>query len=207
MMKNKINFIATYFNELFPNATSELKYHKDYELLISIVLSAQATDKMVNKITSQLFNKYPNLESLKTADINDLINILKPLGLAKKKAYYLKEIATTLVDKYDGKIPNNRKALESLKGVGRKTANLVLAILYNQPLMAVDTHVSRVSKRLRLVDKSDTPLKIEHKLSKLIAKDKLLLLHYQIVLFGRYYCKAINPICDKCKLKDICFYL
>ena len=153
-----------------------------------------------------LFNKYRSLEALKEAHIEDLINILTPIGISKKKANYIKDIATILVDKYDGRVPNNRESLESLKGVGRKTINLILAILFNEPFIAVDTHVSRVSKRLKLVDEKDNPIKIENKLYKLIARAKRLIFHYQMVLFGRYCCKAIKPECQICKLKDICYY-
>lgn len=191
-------------DELFPNPRCELNYTKDYELLIAVMLSAQTTDKRVNMVTSILFNKYPSLKEIKNADINDIIEIIKPIGTFNKKATNLKEIATRLLDDYNGIVPNDRKYLESLPGVGRKTTNVVLANLYNVPCIAVDTHVSRVSVRLKLAKSNDDVLTIEKKLTKKFPKDKLVSLHHQLVLFGRYYCKAINPDCTNCKLRDIC---
>lgn len=191
-------------DELFPNPRCELNYNKDYELLIAVMLSAQTTDKRVNMVTSTLFNKYPSLKEIKNADINDIIEIIKPIGTFNKKASNVKEIATRLLDDYNGIVPNDRKYLESLPGVGRKTTNVVLANLYNVPCIAVDTHVSRVSVRLKLAKSNDDVLTIEKKLTKKFPKDKLVSLHHQLVLFGRYYCKAINPDCTNCKLKDIC---
>lgn len=191
-------------DELFPNPRCELNYTKDYELLIAIMLSAQTTDKRVNMVTSILFNKYPSLKEIKNADINDIIEIIKPIGTFNKKATNLKEITKRLLDDYNGIVPNDRKYLESLPGVGRKTTNVVLANLYNVPCIAVDTHVSRVSVRLKLAKSNDDVLTIEKKLTKKFPKDKLVSLHHQLVLFGRYYCKAINPDCTNCKLRDIC---
>ena len=191
-------------DELFPNPRCELNYTKDYELLIAVMLSAQTTDKRVNMVTSILFNKYPSLKEIKNADINDIIEIIKPIGTFNKKATNLKEITKRLLDDYNGIVPNDRKYLESLPGVGRKTTNVVLANLYNVPCIAVDTHVSRVSVRLKLAKSNDDVLTIEKKLTKKFPKDKLVSLHHQLVLFGRYYCKAINPDCTNCKLRDIC---
>lgn len=193
-------------DELLPNPKCELIFNKDYELLIAVVLSAQTTDKKVNKVTPVLFGKYRTLEALKEADINDLYDILKPIGMYHKKALFVKEIAKELHDKYNDKVLNDRKVLESLSGVGRKTANVVMAILFNGPYIAVDTHVSRVSKRLGLAKEKDNVATIEKKLMKIIPKDKLARSHYQFVLFGRYYCTAIKPKCETCKLKSICKY-
>jgi endonuclease-3 len=193
-------------DELLPDPQCELIYHKDYELLIAVVLSAQTTDKKVNKVTPILFGKYPTLEALKEADIEDLYDILKPIGMYHKKALFVKEIAKELNEQYNDKVLNDRKVLESLSGVGRKTANVVMAILFNGPYIAVDTHVTRVSKRLGLAKEKDNVLTIEKKLTKLIPKDKLARTHYQLVLFGRYYCTAIKPKCETCKLNSICKY-
>lgn len=199
MMKNRI---IDYLDEIIPNPKCELEYNKDYELLIATMLSAQTTDKRVNSVTSILFKKYPTLEALKEADINDIKNIIRPIGTFNKKAENIKNIASSLIE--HGGMSNDRKFLESLSGVGRKTTNVVLSNLYNEPCIAVDTHVSRVSKRLGIARKSDDVLVIEKKLNKFFPKDKLSRLHHQLVLFGRYYCKAINPMCENCKLKDIC---
>lgn len=200
----KMNEIINYLDELIPNAVCELNYNKDYELLIAVMLSAQTTDKKVNMVTSVLFDKYPSLESLRDADINDIIDIIRPIGTFNKKALNIKSIAHELISKQNGIVPNDRVFLESLSGVGRKTANVVLSNLYDEPCIAVDTHVSRVSKRLGIAKESDDVLMIEKKLTKKIPKDKLNRMHHQLVLFGRYYCKARNPLCDTCGLREIC---
>lgn len=202
-MKNK-ELILDYLEELFPNPKSELNYNKDYELLIAVMLSAQTTDKRVNIVTKELFSKYPSLEDLAKSDIEDIKKIIKPVGTFNIKAKNVISISQSLLKDYNGKVPNNREYLESLSGVGRKTTNVVLAILYNEPCIAVDTHVSRVSKRLKIANKNDNVLTIEKKLMKKFNKTELLKLHHQLLLFGRYHCKAIGPLCDKCKLKDIC---
>ena len=203
---NSIEYIIKYLNELFPDPKCELVYNNDYELLIAVVLSAQTTDKKVNKVTYVLFNKYPSLTALKEAPINDLRALLKPLGMYNKKALFVKHLASELIDKYDGVVPDDRASLESLSGVGRKTANVVLAVLFNKPYIAVDTHVARVSKRLGLVSKQDNTLQIEKTLSRLIDDNSLAKAHLQLVLFGRYYCMAKKPRCINCKLKKICKY-
>lgn len=201
-----MNNILDYLNELFPNPKCELIYNKDYELLIAVMLSAQTTDKRVNMVTKILFNKYPDLKSLSEADINDIIEIIKPIGTFNRKAICVKEIAASLLKDSNGIVPNDREYLESLSGVGRKTVNVVLSNLYNENVLAVDTHVARVSKRLNLVKDSDDVLKIEKKLSKKFPKDKLGRIHHQLVLFGRYHCKASKPECHNCKIKQICKY-
>lgn len=196
--------IVNYLDELFPNPRCELNYNKDYELLIAVMLSAQTTDKRVNMVTSELFSKYSNLEHLSKAPIEDIINIIRPIGTFNKKASNIIEISKSLLENYNGIVPNNRIYLESLPGVGRKTTNVVLANLFNEECIAVDTHVSRVSKRLKLAQPNDDVLIIEKKLNKKFNKNNLGRLHHQLVLFGRYYCKASKPLCIDCKLKDIC---
>lgn len=191
-----------YLDEIIPNPKCELEYHKDYELLIATMLSAQTTDKRVNSVTKILFQKYPSLEDLKNAPIEDIKNIIRSIGTYNKKAENIKKIADELIK--NGGLSNDRKFLESLSGVGRKTTNLVLSTIYNEPYIAVDTHVTRVSKRLGIANKNDDVLVIEKKLNKVFPKEKLNRLHHQLVLFGRYYCKAKNPLCEDCKLKDIC---
>ena len=201
------NDILEYLDTLFPNPKCELLYEKDYELLLAVMLSAQTTDKRVNQVTRILFKKYPDLKSLSEADINDIIDIIRPIGTFQRKALYLKEIASHLVNEQNGTVPNDRVYLEKLPGVGRKTVNVVLSNLYNLPCIAVDTHVSRVSKRLKLAYLKDDVNTIERKLTKKFPKDKLGRLHHQLVLFGRYYCKASNPKCSDCKLQKYCrFY-
>lgn len=198
-----MNNIFDYLDELFPNPKCELIFNNDFEFLISVVLSAQTTDKKVNKVTSVLFNKY-DINSLIYAKTSDLEDILKPLGLSSKKAIYIKNIAKDIKEKYNGKIPDDINKLVSLDGVGRKTANLVLSTLYDKPYFAVDTHVSRVTKRLALVPNNYNTLQIEKEMYKIIPKKRINRTHHQLVLFGRYYCKSKNPMCDTCKLKSIC---
>ena len=196
--------VERYLDELFPNPKCELDYNKDYELLIAVVLSAQTTDKRVNAVTSNLFDKYKSLEELSRADINDIAQIIKSIGTFNKKAIFVKEIATILNKEYNGKVPNDRTSLEKLPGVGRKTTNVVLSVLFNVPAIAVDTHVSRVSRRLGLASKNDDVNVIEKRLMKKFDKSTWSKRHHQLVLFGRYHCKATSPNCSNCKLKSIC---
>lgn len=202
-MKDKL---FKYLDKLFPNPKCELNYHKDYELLIAVMLSAQTTDKRVNKVTEVLFKKYPSIKELSLANINDIEDIIREIGTYKRKSQYVHEITEKLNrDGYDY-VPNNRKYIESLPGVGHKSANVFLSNIYNEPAIAVDTHVSRVSKRLGLASEQDDVGKIEKKLMKIIPKERWSKTHHQLVLFGRYHCKAIKPDCETCKLKNICKY-
>jgi len=201
-----MNSIIEYLDLIIPNPRCELNYTKDYELLISVMLSAQTTDKMVNKVTSILYKKYDTIDKLSTANISDIKSIIKPLGNYNKKASNIIEIASRLIHDTNGVVINDRVYLESLPGVGRKTTNVVLANLYNEDVIAVDTHVARVSKRLGIASYSDDVLTIEKKLNKKFPKDCLGRLHHQLVLFGRYYCKAKNPECISCKLCEVCKY-
>lgn len=200
-----MNKIFEYLDTLFPNPKCELIYNNDFEFLIAVVLSAQTTDKKVNLVTKELFNKY-DINTLKESNINDLKNILKPLGMADKKAIYIKNIARDINDIYNGKIPDSYEELIKLDGVGRKTANLILSTLYDKPYFAVDTHVERVTKRLSLVPFNSDVVKVEKIMYKLIPKERINRTHHQFVLFGRYYCKSKNPLCNECKLKSICNY-
>ena len=201
-----INKIEDYLEELYPDSRCELNYNKDYELLIAVVLSAQTTDKRVNIVTKELFGKYATIEEVSEADVVDLIDIVRPLGTASRKGVFVSQIAKILVNDYNGMVPNNRKALESMPGVGRKTANVVLSNLFDVPCIAVDTHVSRVSKRLSLAKEDDDVEEVEVKLKRKFKRENWTRRHHQLVLFGRYNCKAKNPDCFNCKLKDICKY-
>jgi len=198
-----MNKILSYLEEMFPNPKCELEYTKDYELLIAVALSAQTTDKKVNSVTKVLFEKYPSLNDLKNASVEDIHFIIKATGF-KKKAFFVKEIATILVDKYNGAVPSVREDLESLPGVGRKTANVVLSELFNVPAIAVDTHVERVSKRLGIAKYNDSVQDVEKKIMRKFPKEQWCKLHLQLVLFGRYKCKAINPDCLDCKFRELC---
>lgn len=202
--KTKIKLIEDYLDNLYPNPKCELNYQKDYELLIAVMLSAQATDKSVNLVTKVLFDKYQNLKELKEAKLEDIIDIIRPIGTYNRKAVYLLEIANILWNKYDGKVPCYRKDLETMPGIGRKVANVVLSEWFKEPCIAVDTHVDRVSKRLGLAKKNDSVIQVEKKLQKVYSKENWSKRHLQMVLFGRYHCKSQRPLCEKCKLKDIC---
>ena len=186
-----------------PIVKCELDYNKDYELLIATVLSAQCTDKRVNIVTNDLFKKY-DIFSLKNASNKEIEDIIRPCGSYTKKASYIINIAKSLVENYNGIVPNNRSYLESLPGVGRKTANVVLKNLFNEPCIPVDTHVIRVTNRLGIVKNEDNPLKIEKALMRKIPKDKWNKVSEQILLFGRYHCKSINPECEKCLFQNEC---
>lgn len=190
---------------MIPDPKCELNYNKDYELLIATVLSAQCTDARVNMVTKELFSKY-DIYSLAAANINDIKKIIKSVGTYTRKSEYIIEIAKRLVNDYNGKVPNDRKYLESLPGVGRKTCNVVLSNIYDVPTIAVDTHVERVSKILNLVRQNDGVIKVENKLMKKIPKNKWSRFHHQMVLFGRYICKSKNPDCENCLLNNECKY-
>lgn len=188
---------------MIPNPRCELNYDCDYELLIATVLSAQCTDKRVNEVTKKLFSEY-DVFSLAKADINDIEKIIRSVGTSKRKSVYIVEIAKSLVLNYNGKVPNDREYLEQLPGVGRKTCNVVLSNLFDVPAIAVDTHVERVSKRLKIAKKDDDVLVVEKKLMKKVPKDLWSRTHHQLVLFGRYICKAKKPDCLNCLFYDDC---
>lgn len=199
-----MNKLLDYLDYLFPNPKCELIYQKDYQLLMAVVLSAQSTDKRVNSVTPIIFSKYPTLEDLKKANLSDLEEIIRPVGSFRKKAAFLKGIATRLVDEFNGVVPIDREVLESFPGVGRKTVNVFLGEFYGFPAIAVDTHVERASKRLKLAYLNDSVLDVEIKLMKKVPKDRWARFHLQMVLFGRYYCKAVKPLCKDCPLKEFC---
>ena len=199
-----MNKVLEYLKEINPNPKCELEYNKDYEFLISVMLSAQTTDKRVNIVTKELFSKYDSLETLKDAKEEDIKEIIKSLGNYTKKSRAIIEIANRLYNL--GYFPKDRETLESFPMVGRKTVSVVLGELFNIPNIAVDTHVERVSKRLGLAKENDNPLEVENALKKKFPKDEWINLHLRLVHFGRYYCTAKKPLCDTCKLKDICIY-
>ena len=198
------NYIFEYLDELYPNPRCELNYSKDYELLLATVLSAQTTDKRVNMVTNILFSKYQSIKELSEAPIDDIEKIIREIGTFRKKSIYIHEITKKLYDDGYDYVPNDRKYIESLPGVGHKTANVFLSNIYNEPAIAVDTHVSRVSKRLGIAKDSDDVKIIEEKLMKVVPKERWSKTHHQLVLFGRYKCKAINPDCDNCKINIFC---
>ncbi len=202
--KNKISEISTFLDEMFPNVGCELNYNKDYELVIAVMLSAQTTDISVNKVTPILFNRYKTLNELASANLFDVEEIIHSIGLYKNKAKNVIAIAQCLVNNYGGVVPSDKDELQKLPGVGNKTAGVIRAEIFRIPGLPVDTHILRISKRLGLVDSKANPLKTEIKLKKLFPKEKWIKLHHQLIHFGRYFCTARNPQCEKCKLCAFC---
>lgn len=204
MNKNLSNEILGILEEIIPNPICELNFNNMFELVCAVSLSAQTTDKRVNEVTPLLFKKYPTPQLMMEAQKEDIYEIIKTLGFANNKAINLINMSKALVERYSGIVPNIREELETLPGVGRKTANVVLAVGFDIPAFPVDTHLIRMSYRLGYAKKDDTPLEIENKYMKYIPKDKWNKAHHLLLLFGRYHCKAINPNCDNCKLKKYC---
>ena len=200
--KKDIQFIKEQFIKHYSNAVTELNYKNDYELLVAIILSAQCTDKRVNLITPALFEKYPSTKELSEANLDELKELLKSCSFFNNKAKNLINMANSVQQLYDGAIPHDTKKLIKLAGVGNKTANVFLIETDKANLMAVDTHVFRVSHRLGLSDGNNVKQTEEQLVKKL--KDDLHIFHQAMVLFGRYICKAVNPMCDECFLKDVC---
>ena len=202
-MTNKQVAIFSYLDELYPNAHCELNYSKDYELLIAVMLSAQTTDKAVNKVTAILFSNYKSVDELANADLKDVEQIISTIGMYKIKAKNVIGIAKGLVKKHNGKVPHDKEELRQLPGVGNKTANCVLAELFNEPYLALDTHMQRFAKRLGISNDKDLE-KMEKKYLRFIPKERLIKTNHQIIWFGRYKCKAISPDCENCKICDFC---
>ena len=204
MTKTNISSLLDYLDELFPSARCELFYSKDYELVVAVMLSAQTTDKSVNAVTQILFKKYQSLEELNTAPIEDIEEIIKPIGLFKNKAKNLKGIVKDLLERFNGKVPSDKNELMTLPGVGNKTAGVIRAEIFNIPDLPVDTHILRISKRLKLANKDDEPIDVEKKLKKVIPEERWIKSHHQLIHFGRYFCTARNPQCENCKISDMC---
>jgi len=205
-MERSQNNIFETLKGMFPEAKCELDYTNAFELLVSVVLSAQTTDKRVNIVTKDLFKKYPNPNALASADYDDVKEIIKSIGLASTKAKNIINLSHELDIKFNGIVPNTREELMMLPGVGRKTANVMLGVYYHIPAIAVDTHVSRVANRLGLSENDDV-LKIEEDLMKFFDKDKWSDAHHYLLFFGRYFCLSQKPNCEKgidCPFKDIC---
>ena len=190
--------------KMFPNAGCELIYHNPFEFLVAVSLSAQTTDKAVNKITAILFDKYKSIQSLANANYNDVYNIIKPLGLASNKTKNLINLSKEI--NLLGYIPNNIMDLTKLSGIGIKTANVYMAEIYKEPHIAVDTHVFRVSKRLGLINDNDNVSICQYKLEKRYEKEYWIKVHHSFLFLGRYLCKSIKPNCKECLLKEKCKY-
>ena len=205
-MNNKSKYIYDTLKSIIVEPKSELNFNNNFELIIAVLLSAQCTDKRVNMITPKLFKKYDTCYKLANADIVDVEDIIKPCGFYHNKAKNIINLSRKLVDNFGGKVPSTMEELITLDGVGRKTANVVLAVAFEKPAIAVDTHVHRVSNRLGL-SKSNDVYKIEQDLMKAFDRKDWAEIHHLILLFGRYYCKSQNPKCTDCKFCDICSYI
>lgn len=190
--------------DMFPDAVGELHSDSPFQLLIAVILSAQATDVSVNKATPALFKAYPTPEALAQAPIEDIIEKIKMIGLYRNKAKNIKACAQMLLDNYDGVVPNSREQLIKLPGVGRKTANVVLGDAFGVPAIAVDTHVERVTKRLRICKLNASVTEVEATLMRKIPKDLWVKSHHTLIFFGRYHCTARSPKCEICPLLDMC---
>lgn len=192
------------FMQEMPAPSTELRYSNPYELLVAVILSAQCTDKRVNMITPALFEAYPDAEALAKASADDVFELIKSCSYPNNKTKSLLGMARRLVDEFGGKVPDDIDSLMSLPGVGRKTANVILSVVYDQPRMAVDTHVFRVAERLGLTTRSRSPLETEKKLTANIPQELIARAHHWLILHGRYVCKARKPECDGCFLADLC---
>lgn len=192
--------------KMFPNPHCELEYFDDFSFLCAVVLSAQTTDKAVNLVTKLLFLKYPTVFDIASSSEDELIPILRPIGLMKNKSHYLIKISKAIVEGYGGKVPHDFNELIKLPGVGRKTANVFLAEIDKRPAIAVDTHVNRVSYRLGLSSSIDNVLKTEHELEAGFDEKDWIKVHYGLLFMGRYKCLSKNPKCSDCNLKTICRY-
>lgn len=206
LIEDKIKYIYPILLEMFPNARCELNYRNVYELTVAVMLSAQTTDKAVNLVTPTLFEQYPNLESLSKADIKDVEKCIQRIGLYHNKAINIINMAKMVIDKHHGNIPNNLEELKSLPGIGQKTANVVLVEWFKIPRIPVDTHVERVSKRLGLVNESDSVIQVENKLMCLLEPKDYHMGHHLLLFLGRYHCLSRNPKCEGCPLKNYCVY-
>ena len=204
--KQKINHLLDFLNELFPHAHCELNYQKPYELAIAVMLSAQSTDVSVNKVTAPLFQRFDSLEKLANADIKEVENIIKTIGLYKNKARNVVGIARKLINDFDGQLPSDKEALMTLPGIANKSAGVIRAEIFNIPELPVDTHILRITERLKLRNKSDDATKTEQKLKKIIDEGLYIKTHHQLIHFGRYFCTARKPCCVKCKMQNSCGY-
>lgn len=207
-LEKKYQFLINYFSETNPDASSELIYDNPYQLLVAVVLSAQCTDKRVNLITPSIFMKYPSVSDLAEATEQDIFELIKSCSYPNNKSKHLMGLSQKIVSDFNGEVPRTLEELIQLPGVGRKTANVILSVIFNQPAMAVDTHVFRVSNRLGLVTNSKTPLETERQLIAQLPQDLIGVAHHWLILHGRYICIARNPKCDRCELKPVCdFYI
>jgi len=205
-IKDRYRAFIEYFEEHMPGAESELDFVSPYELIVSVILSAQCTDKRVNIITPSLFKKYPRAELLAKEEAKTVYKYIKSCSYPNNKAKHLVGMARVLMSEFNGVVPDNLESLQRLPGVGRKTANVVLSVAFQQPAMAVDTHVFRVAARIGLTAKAKNPLETELQLVKHIPDELIHKAHHWLILHGRYVCKARKPDCIQCGISEFCKY-
>ena len=204
--KKRMEIISNYIDSLFPHAKCELFYNRDYELVIAVMLSAQTTDKAVNGVTEKLFKDYPSLEELDNASLEDIEEHIKSLGLYKNKAKNIKGITHKILTDFNGELPSDKDLLQTLPGIGNKSAGVIRIEVFKIPDLPVDTHIIRITNRLGIASKNDEPIDIERKLKKLIPESCWIKTHHQLIHFGRYFCLARSPKCEQCQLRNICKY-
>ncbi|TFE03239.1 endonuclease III [Jeotgalibacillus sp. R-1-5s-1] len=189
---------------MFPDAHCELNHDNAFELTIAVLLSAQCTDALVNKVTADLFKKYKTPEDYLNVTLEELQQDIRSIGLYRNKAKHIRNLCERLIEHYNGEIPRDHAELQTLPGVGRKTANVVMSVAFDWPAIAVDTHVERISKRLGICRWKDSVLEVEKKLMRKVPKDEWSVTHHRMIFFGRYHCKAQNPNCSQCPLAHLC---
>lgn len=205
--KERYQFFIDYFSHNQPEAETELHYENPYQLIVAVALSAQCTDKRVNMVTPAIFESFPTPEALAASNFDELFPYIRSISYPNNKTKHLLGMAKMLVEDFDSEVPSDLKDLQKLPGVGRKTANVIASVVFNQPTMAVDTHVFRVSKRLGLVTQNaKTPLEVEKQLVKYIPEEHIPKAHHWLILHGRYICLARKPQCNQCKISLMCRY-
>ncbi|TRM12547.1 endonuclease III [Lentibacillus cibarius] len=202
--KKQVQHCLEVMEEMFPEAQCELNHRNPFELVIAVLLSAQCTDNLVNKVTASLFAKYKTPEDYLAVSLTELEQDIKSIGLYRNKAKNIRKLCQMLIDDYGGEVPRTKTELMKLAGVGRKTANVVASVAFNEPAIAVDTHVERVAKRLGICRWKDSVLEVEETLMKKVPKEAWADTHHRMIFFGRYHCKARNPQCPECPLLDLC---
>ena len=205
--KERYKSVVKLFKKIYPDAETELEYNDPFQLLIAVILSAQCTDERINKVTPALFKHFPTPEDLSVVNAEEVYPFIKSVTYPNNKAKHLAGMAKMLVADFNSEVPGDITDLQKLPGVGRKTANVIASVIYNQPAMAVDTHVFRVSKRIGLANKnSKSPLEVEKQLIKYLDKEDVAIAHHWLILHGRYVCLARKPKCEECKLSHLCRY-
>lgn len=205
-LQKKVKLIFKEFIKIDPHPTTELNYRNEYELLVAVILSAQCTDKRVNQITPLLFREFPDFQSLANTTPDKVFQLIKSCSYPNNKSKNLVAMAKTIVEQYNGQIPQNIDDLVKIPGIGRKTANVILSVAFHQPALAVDTHVFRVSARIGLTKNAKNPEQAEQQLLQIIPEEYLANAHHWLILHGRYVCTAKNPKCNTCIISQYCDY-